>query len=576
MSFDNAMRFSRFECEAQVSILSNRRTRLREVLQLSRVIRRMNSIMKKSFPVFPLMYCLFPVLSLYESNIEELELQYILAPVVAVLMGMTICWVASGLIIHDAAKSGLLVSFSLFWFFSYGHIETFLQQAAKHSALLANPFVMYTMWILVFEVGIWLVLRYGNRLTADYTMLTIMAIALIALPVFKIVSGQFERLRGETRLPIVDTHSMSAAKVELPDIYYIVLDGYARADTLKGIYKMDNTPFLSYLRTNGFQIADRATSNYCQTMLSLSSSLNMDYVDSLLNHKLRPDSQDRYPLSLLIRNNRAFDIARKMGYTTVAFGNDYELSNAKGADIFIKSKKSMSSFNSLLLSLTPVEVLTKPDSSISGYENHRAGVLSILKRLPSIVQGKKPTFVFAHILVPHPPFVFGRDGKPCYASRRYGLNDGSHFRAIGGTTAEYRIGYRDQVMFVNGRIEQVITQILAKAKRPTVIILQGDHGPSCTLDFEKPKVTGIKERSRILCAVRVPRETKIVIPSDITPVNVLRTVFGYYFDRSLRPLENRTYYSTWSRPYDFTDVTSVAKGVGISVNWANIFSTSSP
>ena len=37
-----------------------------------------------------------------------------------------------------------------------------------------------------------------------------------------------------------------------PDVYYVILDGYARADALATHYGFDNEPFLSALRDRGF------------------------------------------------------------------------------------------------------------------------------------------------------------------------------------------------------------------------------------------------------------------------------------------------------------------------------------
>ena len=47
-----------------------------------------------------------------------------------------------------------------------------------------------------------------------------------------------------------------------PDIYYIILDRYANADTLSEIYKFDNEPFLDELEARGFSIAHHAWANY--------------------------------------------------------------------------------------------------------------------------------------------------------------------------------------------------------------------------------------------------------------------------------------------------------------------------
>jgi hypothetical protein len=48
-----------------------------------------------------------------------------------------------------------------------------------------------------------------------------------------------------------------------PDIYYVILDGYARADILDELYGYDNSRFLDYLERHGFFVAETSHSNYC-------------------------------------------------------------------------------------------------------------------------------------------------------------------------------------------------------------------------------------------------------------------------------------------------------------------------
>lgn len=47
-----------------------------------------------------------------------------------------------------------------------------------------------------------------------------------------------------------------------PDIYYIVSDLYMRPDYLEQICGYDVSPFLSFLKDEGFYVASRSRSNY--------------------------------------------------------------------------------------------------------------------------------------------------------------------------------------------------------------------------------------------------------------------------------------------------------------------------
>ena len=67
-----------------------------------------------------------------------------------------------------------------------------------------------------------------------------------------------------------------------PDIYYLIFDRYANASTLAEAYQFDNRPFLERLRQQGFSIADESRCNYASSVLSLWSSLNMRYHETLV------------------------------------------------------------------------------------------------------------------------------------------------------------------------------------------------------------------------------------------------------------------------------------------------------
>ena len=57
----------------------------------------------------------------------------------------------------------------------------------------------------------------------------------------------------------------------LPNIFYIIVDGYAGEEILRDIYGLDIADFLSFLHHEGFYVASKSRSNYSQTHLSLVS-----------------------------------------------------------------------------------------------------------------------------------------------------------------------------------------------------------------------------------------------------------------------------------------------------------------
>ena len=167
-----------------------------------------------------------------------------------------------------------------------------------------------------------------------------------------------------------------------------------------------------------------------------------------------------------------------------------------------------------------------------------------------------PKFVFTHIMAPHPPFVLDAAGNAIEPDRPYNIGDATSFN---GTPDEYASGYIGEVRFLNQRLMNVIDLILAQSKQPPIIIIQGDHGPGKHISLVELNNTCLKERYSILNAYYFPDGDYRHLYPSITPVNSFRVVLNQYFDSGLELLEDRNYYSTWSNPYELSDVTDRAQ-----------------
>ena len=180
-------------------------------------------------------------------------------------------------------------------------------------------------------------------------------------------------------------------------------------------------------------------------------------------------------------------------------------------------------------------------------------VFDMLPEVPSL-PGKY--FVYAHVIVPHPPFIFNPDGSFKKNSMPYTLHDGSDFP---GTRQDYIEGYRDQVAYVDMVMEKVITDILAKSTPAPIIIIQADHGPGAFLDWGSAEKTNLDERMGILNAYYFPGGHSGSLYPSITPVNSFRLLFSEYFGLDYPLLADKVFFSTWTRPFNFIDVTGKVK-----------------
>jgi hypothetical protein len=133
-----------------------------------------------------------------------------------------------------------------------------------------------------------------------------------------------------------------------------------------------------------------------------------------------------------------------------------------------------------------------------------------------------------------------------------GLENGLEFR---GTPEEYVNGYREQLEFVNDRVEKLVDDLLVAAERPTAIVIMSDHGPGSRLDWDHLEKVDLRERFSTLVAIRLPEGRTAQLDDHIFTVNVLRFVLNQCLGADLPPLPSRSYFSHFRDPQQLTLVT---------------------
>ena len=117
----------------------------------------------------------------------------------------------------------------------------------------------------------------------------------------------------------------------------------------------------------------------------------------------------------------------------------------------------MTAFHRMLIGMTPMWVIMTKADARDFYAFTRERTLFVLDRLPAIAKIPEPTFTFAHIVCPHPPFVFGEAGEDISPRRGlFSLADGDRYAKQYSGAAGYRDGYRRQAMFLTKQVEQTI------------------------------------------------------------------------------------------------------------------------
>lgn len=500
---------------------------------------------------------LYPLWFLYTANLAYIRLADLLRPLLVSLILLGGLYLLLARLLKDRARAALLAAAWWGLFSVYGHMYQALRGGAGALGLLGKHSLLAPLFLLL-AVLIGVAITRSRRdfrpaVSAGALLVGIMLLVALApaaarglfTPAGAVTTADAPATRAALDLPLM----VSADK---PDIYYIVLDTYSRADVIEKEVGLDISPFLDSLAQRGFEIAGCSLSNYDSTRVSLTSSLNMDYLPAL-DARFTPENDNNAIMDAYIIHNKVRATLEAQGYTTYAFATGFNFTEWTDADVYIAPQPSspldaeVQPFEALWLKTTALRALfdTRP-AALSGVLNwlgfpHGAHVrrqLNLLERLPALAAEPGPKFVFAHVILPHVPFVFRADGSV--------TTDDRYFREQFDqpVSQDYVVdGYRNQVEYLNGQLIVIVDQILRDSANPPVIILQGDHGLLYA------------EHNPILNAYYLPGAEPVEIPADITPVNTFRMIFNRYFQAGLPLFEDQAYASTYSAPYDFTPVT---------------------
>jgi len=314
-----------------------------------------------------------------------------------------------------------------------------------------------------------------------------------------------------------------------PNVYVILLDAYARSDTLAQ-FGFDNEAFLGSLENRGFDVYRDSTSDYTMTILTVPSMLQMEYIhDFSVLIPPEPPEQDRVVWEHT-NDSAAISNFRKLGYevySTAAHSAPAELRNV---DQYLDHGYVNEFEGYLLQGASEVDVLLSIVDRNWLPEQHRSHVLSNfadLDQLAAQPQGR-PRFVWAHIMSPHAPLVFHADGSlfPPPSCFPLACNLGAGDVPTLGLK-EFVRRYTEEVAYLNTRVSRLVDGILAHDPG-SVIVLLSDHGSR--YDPADPD-----EEFHNFFAAYTPGHPRLY-ETVATPVNTFRLIFGAYFGANAPPI----------------------------------------
>ncbi|MCK5429230.1 MAG: hypothetical protein KAI94_07150, partial [Anaerolineales bacterium] len=355
----------------------------------------------RSALLYPFLFILYLILNLLVNNLEQIDPRLALRPLLLLsllaLTGILLLYV----LFKDWQYAGYLIFLGLVFIFAFGHLSRILRAWFPIKDQGPESLILLLIWgLLLASLGLrklWM--RFNSRVWLPPFLNLTLGLALI-LPLSMAPGQLFQKPQNqkdpEGTLTPTNLEQVALDCSDRPDIYYILVDAYGRADVLGELYGLDNASFLDDLAQRGFYVASQSHTNYIQSIYSISSALNFAYID--------PPEQEasgwRY-FTQLVAHNRIMSLLKDCGYQSVSFESGFFFSNNPAVDVYLAQDSGLNAFESLLLAGSPIDILGSKfelEPSEYNYRAHRRRVRFTLEQLAQLPRMPSPKIVFAHIL----------------------------------------------------------------------------------------------------------------------------------------------------------------------------------
>jgi hypothetical protein len=507
------------------------------------------------------LFGVYPVLSYFSHNAYELKLFMLTLPIILSIGLSIVLYILFYVLSKKTFIASIFSSIALLFFYSYGHVFGLISSGFSFDEHIF--LILYFVLFGICELMAFTVLKKKKRTRVLFQFISVSIIAINIFLCIKIfMSPAVSGWNTESAVKVEkNTQSLSSS----PDIFFFDFDRYASNRSLKSFYSYDNEDQLSWLRSKGFLTTENDFSNYPTTDLSLASILNMEYLDDMVaeagGEKTMYYTYD--PIYKRLNYHAVATFLKSHGYMYIHIGSDWhgtrsnpyaDINHSAGEIDVLSSFGTKFIGTTLLTPFFPNGVSNIPFLSLMDEREVtrklRLEKFETLKNLPTT---NTPRFVFAHILMPHPRYVFDENGGPVSRDMEMKVDN--------------RELYIGQLKYTNKLIRDAIDTLLVQTQGKAIIIIQSEEGPYPWTgpEFDQndwPWNAATNEELRvklgIFSAFYLPGVGKEKFDTTKSPVNTFRQVFNIYFGEN-NPMLPLKYYRIPNNylPYQHIDITDI-------------------
>lgn len=459
----------------------------------------------------------------------------------AYYLGLSLLIFASGkLLLKSNNKAAIWSSVLLTIFFFFGAFHDFVKTSTLLSIISSYSILLPLILVIIVVAAIVLKRNKNKQVRVTAYMNAVMLFLLlleVQVTIYQFVTKEDKKnnLAYNNTLPKIDITTLPDSVK--PDIFFIIFDEFASTRGLEKYLGFDNSRLDTLLIKKGFHLATHSTSNYNSTPHSIASTLSLQYLEADLEKKL-------YTPSTALK---AQETVRLSYFPNTLIANGYTLLNYSIFDIAGIKSPNLAHFNIHIPKLLSLETLwgrikrdiwwnmvlfmnseTDMDQIINKSESPNPQIFlnklnNTLTALKSTFD--KPVFVYSHILLPHAPFHFTRNGEI------------RKLRFIDDHPTRMDSLYLDQLQFCNTLIDSLASASnFAKTNRPRVIIIAGDHGYRSRVIPEN-----LRDKEFMnLNAIYFSDKNYSSLSDSMSSVNIFRHIANKYFQVHLPLLKDST------------------------------------
>ncbi|MGB8195327.1 MAG: sulfatase-like hydrolase/transferase [Chitinophagaceae bacterium] len=476
-------------------------------------------------PVFFLLLPIFFVVHGWQENFAFIPATDIGLLLLMYLVAALVLYAIAWLWLRNQYKAAL-ASFALMALhFFFGGIHDLLKRNFENAFISKYAFILPLCLLLIIIMLIALK-RKKSSLQKAAAYLNMLLALLIIIDVARILLPKQDSPDKKTGV------TLNCDSCYKPDIYFVLLDEYTGNDALRDLFNFDNAAFEQQLTNRGFHVVPHSRSNYNYTPFSMASILNMQYLQLENTERKKPDITYAFRL---INQNEVTALLEQNGYS---FYNhsvfDLPGRPMQTEETFIPSRTKLITAQTLLSRLnrdlgyhlvTTLKIKKAVDHQAYRIQRSNARLYDLTWK-QSAAPHTQPQFIYTHLMMPHYPYYFDRNGKPMDPARV--LPEANNMN---------RKDYVEYMQYVNKKILDLTDHILQASAKPPVIIVMSDHG---FRHFNKP--VALKYHFMNLNAVYLPGKDYSGFYDSVSNVNQFRLIFNSVFKTGLPLLKDTSIY----------------------------------